>query len=362
MPVSYKHQLDTLLTRFNFNFTKSQISKVVKIKAISKNSFIDDVLSIIATNKSLQKKIDELGLLALQLDTRQIEVFSIFDTSVKSSLEFLFKNISITKELLLIDAFPFSIEDKNQLRKLRLDKVYPVLSDKVKLGKDVYERLVVCSVVEKEIEEPIPSAYITNEGKTHLTAEVKYIMKRNIRTQLFHVIYWCSDVSRLILSVDRNVLSLTVSQDQLFFLKKFLMSKGVDSGIAVNVFGAIAPIYNAKDGNITKIGHVTTDGNPVRIPLMGRDKCLKKDHYHQAGENGGHVHAKFAVSKKWEFKIKNTSRVVDVEVGLMGQPKMLDTAQPLTNFSVNKPKRLEDLAFSINKVLSHVPNFTFLSP
>ncbi|TOO01275.1 hypothetical protein CGH44_22820, partial [Vibrio parahaemolyticus] len=127
-----------------------------------------------------------------------------------------------------------------------------------------------------------------------------------------------------------------------------------DYGNATNVFGAIEPLYNANDGYITKLGHVTTNGNPVRIPLKSKQKCLKQDNYHQAGEGGGHVHAKFAVFKKWEFAQAGSKRVVDIEVGLAGQPKMLDTAQPLTDFSINKPKRLEDFNFAIDKVLSHI--------
>jgi hypothetical protein len=90
--------------------------------------------------------------------------------------------------------------------------------------------------------------------------------------------------------------------------------------------------------------------------LKSKQKCLKEDNYHQAGEGGGHVHAKFAVAKKWEFKVENTDRTVDIEVALMGQPKMLDTAQPLTDFSITKPKRLEDFSFAIDKVLSHISN------
>lgn len=356
MPTSYEHQLDTLLERFNFHFTKSQIKQVMVTTSRSKDGFKNDVLTGIAGNQGVQSKINELGLLALQLDTRQVEVFDITVDATKAALDSLFTTIQPTTEALINDAFPFPIEDKSRLTALRTGTVYPVLADTVTMGTSLYNRLVVCTVVDKEIEEAVPAAHLSQTGQQRQNDDTTYTMKRKIRTQLFHVVYWCSDLSKLILSVDRNVLSLTVTQDQLFVLRQFLMTKGVDSGNATNVFGAIEPLYNAADGYVTKLGHVTTDGNPVRIPLKSKQNCLKEDHYHQAGEGGGHVHAKFAVAKKWEFKIDDTARTINIEVGLMGQPKMLDTAQPLTDFSINKAKRLEDLSFAIDKVLSHVPN------
>lgn len=355
MPTSYEHQLDTLLERFKFHFTMSQIKQVMATTSRSREGFKNDVLMVIAGNQAIQNKINELGLLALQLDTRQIEVFSINDVNTKAALDSLFTTVQVTSERLITDAFPFPIEDKSKLSGFRSGLVYPVLSDNIALGTDLYSRLVVCTVVDRVIEEPVPAEYLSQAGQQQQNADTSYTMKRKVRTQLFHVVYWCSALSKLILSVDRNVLSVSVAQDQLFILRQFLMAQGVDSGNAINVFGAITPLYNAADGYITKIGHVTTDGNPVRIPLKSKQKCLKQDHYHRAGEGGGYVHAIFAVAKKWEFKVDSNSRNVDIEVGLMGQPKMLDTAQPLTDFSINNPKRLEDFGFAIDKVLSHIP-------
>ncbi|NIH21658.1 hypothetical protein HBM99_04710 [Providencia heimbachae] len=356
MSTSYGHQLDTLLERFNFNFTKSQVKQVFDTVARSKVDFKADILAVINSNQNLQNKINELGLLALQLDTRQVEVFNITDSSVKSALNLLFNTVQLTSEQLIIDAFPFSIENKTQLERLRTGTVYPVKSDTIVMGTNTYCRLVVCTVVDKEIEEAVQRSHLSQAGQQLLSSNTTFTMKRKVRTQLFHVAYWSTALSRLILSVDRNMMSIYASQDQLFILRKFLMLKGIDSGNAINVFGAIEPLYNAVDGYVTKLGHVTTDGNPVRIPLRSRQKCLKQDHYHQAGEGGGHVHAKFAVAKKWEFKNTDTNRVESIEVGLMGQPKMLDTAQPLTDFSINKSMRLEDFNFAIDRVLSLIPN------
>ncbi|EOE2164319.1 hypothetical protein ACKC10_003233 [Proteus mirabilis] len=356
MSISYEHKLDTLLERFNFNFTKSQIKQVFDTVARSKDDFKANVLAVVSSNQDLQNKINELGLLALQLDTRQVEVFNISDSSVQSALNSLFSTIQLTNEQSIINAFPFPIENKTQLERLKTGTIYPVKSDIIVMGTNTYSRLIECTVVDKEIEEVAQPAHLSQVGQQLLNLNTTFTMKRKVRTQLFHVVYWSIALSRLILSVDRNMMSIYACQDQLFMLRQFLMSKGVDSGNAINVFGAIEPLYNAVDGYVTKLGHVTTDGNPVRIPLRSKQKCLKHDHYHQAGEVGGHVHAKFAVAKKWEFKSAGTNRVENIEVGLMGQPKMLDTAQPLTDFSINKSMRLEDFNFAIDRVLSLIPN------
>lgn len=355
MPTSYSHRIDTLLERFSFNFTKTQINEVLTLKSRTKEIFKQDILSAVSGNQPLQDKINTLGLLALQLDTRQVEVFSIHDEATKLKLTSFMNNFRITTEKIISDAFPFPVEKPTYLSRLKRGTLYPALSDEVDIANNRYRRLVACTVVDKDIEEPVPADHLSSEGRKFQDADTVYMMKRTVRTQLFHVIYWQPEASTLILSVDKSALSVVASQDQLFVLRTFLMHRGIDCGQATNVFGAIEPLYNAADGYITKLGHVTTNGNPVRIPLKSKEECLKKDHYHQAGENAGFVHAKFMVAKKWKFKIDDSVSMVAVEVGLMGQPKMLDTAQPLSDFSVNDVKRLEDFRFAIDKVLSHIP-------
>lgn len=355
MSTSYQHRIDTLLERFSFNFAKSQISEVLTFKSRSKEIFKQEVLSIVPGNLKLQEKISTLGLLAIQLDTRQVEVYFIRDEDTKQSLTSFLNTYQISPVEIISDAFPFPVEDVGQLSSLKRGVLYPALSDEVVIGNERFRRLVACTVIDKEIEELAPADHLSNEGRKLQSEDTVYMMKRTVRTQLFHVIYWQPETSKLILSVDKNSLSVATSQDQLFVLRTFLMRNGIDCGQATNVFGAIEPLYNATDGFITKLGHVTTNGNPVRIPLKSKEKCLKKDHYHKAGENGGFVHAKFMVAKKWTFEVDGINSNLDVEVGLMGQPKMLDTAQPLSDFSVNDAKRLEDFRFAIDKVLSHLP-------
>lgn len=354
MPTSYEHQINFIIERFGFTFTKSEIKSVIGIYAASKKALIREVLESIEGNEQLKDKLNDLGLLSLQLDTRQIELFNISNLKVVKNLKRFFEKVQITDVKDFLNSFPFPIEKKSVLNRLKTGKIHPILSDSVVLNKNIYQRVVLSTIIEKEIEEEVPISHLSEAGLREHSANTIYTMKKKVRTQLFHAIYWCETNSKLILSVDKNAITMSITHDQLFVLKQFLMESGVDTGAAINVFGAIEPLYKSRDGCVTKIGHVTTDGNPVRIPLKGRQRCLKEDNYHKVGEGQGFVHAKFAVAKKWEFKLEETGVKFDVEVGLNGQPRMLDTAQPLTDFTISRTKRLEDFSFAIDKVLSHL--------
>lgn len=352
MPTSFKHQLETLIERFGFHYTRNQIKLILGAVPRAKVDLIEYVLSIVDGNDKLKGKLDELGLLALQLNTRQIEVFDV-DEDNEGPLDKLFQ-LEVNINELISNAFPFPIENINSLKSLKKGEVYPIFSGSIELGDGEYKVLLISNVIEKDIELPVTESYLTSEALALKNEDAQFVIKKKIRTQLFHAIYWSAEKSQLILSVDRNGLSHLSSQDQLFRLRRFLMNNGIDCGMAINVFKAIEPMYNAHDGFVTKLGHVTTDGNPVRIPLKGRQKCLKQDHYHITGEDNGYVHAKFSVAKKWEFIEDDSERTVSVEVALVGKPQMLDTAQPLTDFSVNNARRLQDLKFAVNNVLSHI--------
>jgi len=45
MSTSYPHRIDTLLERFSFNFTKSQVNEVLTLKSRSKEVFKQDILN-----------------------------------------------------------------------------------------------------------------------------------------------------------------------------------------------------------------------------------------------------------------------------------------------------------------------------
>ena len=352
MPTSYEHQYDTLINRLGFTYTRGQIKNILDNLPTSKIELKSTVLSVINNNNSLQGKFYELGLISLQLNTRQVEIYSVVGED-KSSLDALFCSELESKNNVFNEAFPFPVENTASITSAKIGVIYPMKVSSVNFGNDEYKSLLVSTIIEKEVDEPIQQNFLSRAGLALQKDNALIFVKKKIRTQLFHAVYWNSEKSRLILSVDRHALSHTLSQEQLFILRHYLMMQRVDCGHAVNFFGAIEPIYAADDGFITKIGHVTTDGNPVRIPLKGSEKCLKQDNYHMTGEESGFVHAKFAVAKKWEFQVPGAKRKIEIEIELAGKPQMLDTSQPLTDFSVNKARRLQDFSFAIEKVLLH---------
>ncbi|ELA9310782.1 hypothetical protein [Vibrio parahaemolyticus] len=352
MSTSYEHQLNTLMGRFGFQHTKREIKKVFPTTAISKDSFREEVAREALSSPELKESIEELGVLASKMGTRQVELFKIHMDD-HDSLDSVFDNVTLVSSGDVYDAFPFPIEEQNKLRKLSKGVVLPMLKSDITLGDYQFKTLILCAVAEKEVEETLGANHL-NEAGLEFTRdqEGELIFKRKQNTQLFHTVYWSKEAELLIISVDRHSLSLTSSQDQLFLLRGYLTNNGAHPGDALNVFNAIEPLYNESDGYVVKLGHVTTQSNPVRIQLKGSEKCLKQDRYHSTGENQGFVDAKFAVAKRWFFRGESEVKI-PVEVELSGKAAMIYSAQPLTDFAVNKCMRLQDLDFAIKNVLPH---------
>ncbi|MEZ8854709.1 hypothetical protein AB4453_01190 [Vibrio atlanticus] len=352
MSTSYEHQLNTLMGRFGFQHTKREIKKVFSTKAASKESFREEVAREASASSELQAAISDLGLLASKMGTRQIELFRVHEDD-HESLDDVFDNVTLTSSGDVYNAFPFPIEDQGKLRKLKKNVVLPMQKLDTTLGDYQFKTLIMCAVAEKEVEEILAAAHLNDEGLEYTKdQEGELVFKKKQNTQLFHTAYWSKEAELLIISVDRHSLSHTSSQDQLFLLRGYLTNSGAHPGDALNVFNAIEPLYNESDGYVVKLGHVTTQSNPVRIQLKGSEKCLKQDRYHSTGENQGFVDAKFAVAKRWFFKGESEVKI-PVEVELSGKAAMIHTAQPLTDFTVNKCVRLQDLDFVIKNVLPH---------
>lgn len=165
MPTSFKHQLETLIERFGFHYTRNQIKLILGAVPRAKVDLIEYVLSIVDGNDKLKGKLDELGLLALQLNTRQIEVFDV-DEDNEGPLDKLFQ-LEVNINELISNAFPFPIENINSLKSLKKGEVYPIFSGSIELGDGEYKVLLISNVIEKDIELPVTESYLTSEALAH---------------------------------------------------------------------------------------------------------------------------------------------------------------------------------------------------
>lgn len=349
MSANLKEQVSELLDRYNFLFVKRLVKSVVNTSAQSKQDFIEDIAVKASTSDELRALLADLGRRSAQLGTRQVEVFSLDNQSTKSRLANFFDELELSTSGAMLSFYPFSVSGTENLSLLKRGEIKVMEKGLIALGDVDFHFVVLSTVTEKEVKTSA-NEYMTDEGLEFLRANggSAYVYSKK-KIQLFHTLYWNVENGQFIISVDRRNLCVSDSQDQLYIVRNFLFKSMVTIGEPMNIFEAINPLYNESDGYIVKLGHVTTQSNPVRLSLKGTENCLKQDLYHNSGESEGYVQAKFAVAKKWYFSDEDENTHC-VEIELSGKPAMLDTSQPLTDFSINKCLRIEDFDFAVKNV------------
>ena len=318
----------------------------------SKKEMIEKIVQITASDAAHQQFLLDCGTNCTHLGTRQLELFTLKDQIRKRTLNTFFNSLTLSSNQTLKDSYPFPITDQSLLSKLPKNNVEIMEKSSVVFGNKTYQFAVFSTVVEHEVQID-GSRFLNQDGVALVTQQdAKFFYVTSEYRQLFHILYWCESDESAILSIDRNGISVHQSRDQLYLVRNYIDQRAIGAlGKPLNVFDAIEPLYNDVDGRITKLGHVTSDGNPVRLNLSRGQTCLKQDKYHEAGEDSGYVHAKFAVGKRWS--LGNVDEHSTIEVDLAGKAAMLDNAQPLSDFEVAKCSKLSDLNFAIQNVLPH---------
>lgn len=319
-----------------------------------KNEMFADIELLSASDKTHQAFIDDCGKSCVHLGTRHIELFKIKDLVKKSALQKFFSALMSkpSTNKTLSNAYPFPVTDQSVLAKIKKNNLHVMQIGDLTIDSNAYKFIVFSAVIEHEVEQD-GTKYLNQSGQDLVkNNDVHFYYVAREYRQLFHVLYWDEQNETAILSVDKNSVSVNQSRDQLFLTRTYIEQKTLGAlGNALNVFDAIEPLYNDFNGRVIRLGHVTSDGNPVRLKLTRGQTCLKQDKYHGAGETGGHVHAKFSIGKSWSFGPVDKRTVIEVD--LAGKAAMLDTAQPLSDFEVAKCSCLKDLDFAIKTVRPH---------
>lgn len=353
MHIELDSQLNHIFARLGYhNARKTMKNHYGRGFGKSKIELIEQLVQLTTGNKTHLDFIRNKGLDCVHLGNRQIELFHIHDDARNKSLTSYIENINIATKNLFAEVYPFPIIDQAVLNKVKKNQVLPIEKGDVSIGDASYQYVVFTTVIEHEVKID-GSPFLNKEGLELVSkSNANFYYVSNEYRQLFHILYWDQTNNSAILSIDRNGLSLRQSRDQLYLIRHHIDQTAIGTlGKPMNVFDAITPLYTDFDGHIIRLGHVTSDSNPVRLSLSRGQKCLKQDKYHDAGELGGHVHAKFAIGKRWSFGMVDDMH--SVEVGLAGKAAMLDTSQPLTDFAISKCARLADFNFAIQHVRPH---------
>ncbi|HFQ5435235.1 TPA: hypothetical protein ACGUMO_000848 [Vibrio vulnificus] len=350
MAKKLEEQLNFIFERLGYHPARREMNAYFgRSFSKSKNDMFDDIGALLSADARHSNFLRLTGGTCIHLGNRHVELYSVKDPVRKNSLESFFTNASLSNHKELTAQYPFPIMEQDVLARIKKNQVHLMDKGSIDIEGETFSFAVFSTVTEHEIEQD-GTAYLNQSG-------MQLIQKSNVHfyyvskeyRQLFHVLYWNAAQETAILSIDKNLLSLQRSRDQLFLTKNYIEQRAIGAlGKPLNVFDAIEPLYNSPQGKIVRLGHVTSDGNPVRLKLTRGQICLKQDKYHEIGESNGFVHAKFALGKSWTFGA--VDRRSDVEVHLAGKAAMLDTAQPLSDFEIVKCARLEDLRFAIENI------------
>lgn len=95
----------------------------------------------------------------------------------------------------------------------------------------------------------------------------------------------------------------------------------------VDVFPAVAGLYDAPDGEVVELGFITDDDSVKHLKARQGKKCLRKDGYHDAGATFvGNALLPFKVAVRWRRVLK---------AGLIVQPEILLPGTSRTIYGVN---------------------------
>ncbi|HIF6108286.1 TPA: hypothetical protein ACX3HW_001910 [Vibrio parahaemolyticus] len=340
-----------LWDRFGFNHFKRRMNEDTKVVGSSKKNYIDALAIALQNSSTLNLHMEKLCLEAQLLGTRQVELFIVNDKKDRSYLTSFLNNIVTTTNSDISSSYPFPLRDKAALS--RVSGLHFLRKASVSLGNISYQCVIVSTVTDKVVKSPA-NKYLNAMGKKKHTSGAEFFVEEKEYRQHFHAMLWNESKGHFIISVDRtDGLSISDCRDELYRLRTYVNQHSkADIGKAKNVFGAIDPLYKAVDGYITKLGILTTQSNPVRLKLGSNEECIKKDQYHSLGETHGHVHTRFSVAKRWLKKL-NDGNSIEVTIELPGSPSQLDTGVPLSDFSIHKCARLEDIQFSLGTVYPH---------
>jgi len=95
----------------------------------------------------------------------------------------------------------------------------------------------------------------------------------------------------------------------------------------VDLFPAVAGLYDAPDGDVVELGFITDDDSVKHLKARQGKKCLRKDGYHSAGATFvGNALLPFKVAVRWQRLLKP---------GLIVQPEVLLPGTSRTIYGLN---------------------------
>ncbi|EKN5029786.1 MULTISPECIES: hypothetical protein [Yersinia] len=180
--------------------------------------------------------------------------------------------------------------------------------------------------------------------------------KKRMVTQCYNNIIILPASNLVITAVDLSTLPISDAEAQQNRLEHFIQdTTTVALRNPINLFPAINSMYSARDGRISAVTFLTSDGNSSSLKLTPTQRCLREDSYHHGGEIASPVLTKYKLGKIWDIRYEQ-DRNVSIELTLPGKRAMLDNPnKALINAVANNSPSLGCLLLIINNLMNSLP-------
>lgn len=357
--MSYSSSLETkysqLCQSIGFNHVRNLVGRSLGITGTSKKNLLENFVS--NESPELHATMAQVRLDSVLGGDRQFTICEL-DEHNSNLYQKFFKDVLPNGDHPLSKAYPFLLSDEEICG---LDDKLHVL-DKIvqKLGDTEYQIVVFGTVLKVPITKTA-DALLNEDGDALANSGAKFYYRIEKAYQFLHTVIFEPNSRRLTITCDRTAdnIKQTKARDELYRLKMHLTELSCcDLGNRVNLFDFIKPLYNAGDGNVTKLGIVTTDNNPVNLTLNIGEKCLREDRYHKTGE--GLISGFYAVGKSWDrliFELETEKSTFEAKsklhLHLKSNSSALLSGGFLFDGYISNCPRFSDLLFVLDKSLDN---------
>lgn len=353
MSLDVESRIRNINSRIGWRITRNILGKECGITAQGLSPFIERMLSQTATDQSLEKKIDDFWRGLIFSGTRLLKIFPLTSSEMSKVQASLLAQSPDSS--LFNHAYPAPLST-HELHSADMELHFAEVSDTLYGETQLISSVILSKAYYTEIIE-LDGSHLSDAGM-QLKAEGGEIKcKRREITQCFHNILLIPSKNILIMSVDLSSLPRGESAPQQVLLEAFIRNIAkIRLSRPLDLFPAIASMYDSVDGRISAMTFLTGDGNGSSLKLKPSQQCLKRDSYHKGGVSAGSVLTKFRLGKTWDVTIGGTNHSASIELTLPGKRAMLDDPKKhLFEAIITDCPTLSCVLFAIERLMDSLP-------
>ena len=349
-------KLEVICDRIGFTVARRILSFKHGVTASSQNEFISKLAAAMRSKPSIESAIDSFWKDLLLGGERLAHLHKVKTEDIAKLDKALKRESKRATNNPFQNLYPYPLNSK----KLgTVDTNFHVMDLSSYSSPDNNSDLtvaVICSKASYTTTEPIEQEYLSKKGVS-LLGDTEIICRRRNVTQCFDLIIYDKNSDFVLVAADASVLTSSIeSRNQLEKLKGYIrteLSMDLVFDRPSNVFPAIPNLYERKDGRISLLAFVTSDGNPSTLRAKAfKVQCLRADAYHKGGESKARVLNKYKLGKQWVIPIEENLNVAP-GLEINGIRKMAEGGvDPLYHFKLLNCFSLKQTMFTVDKLVA----------